>query len=112
MYVALKPPKKAVEIALGRPWFRRENMFIKEVAGVAGDEICAVNQQLLVNQENRGPISLTDRQGLPLPSAEGCYKLETDEVYLLGPNSPWSFDSRYWGVVRVGEIEGEAKIVW
>ncbi len=112
MYVALKPPKKAVEIAFGRPWFRPENMFIKEVAGVAADEICAVNQQLLINQQNRGPISTADKQGLLLPYAEGCYKLETDEVFLLGPNSPWSFDSRYWGVVSRDKLQFRAVIVW
>ncbi len=108
MYVALKPPDIALWIASGRPWFRADRIFIKEVAGLAGDIICTVNDRLTINGLDRGPVFETDRQGAPLPHFHGCYSVSPDELYLLGPNSVWTFDSRYFGAVKHSEIDRKA----
>ena len=40
-----------------------------------------------------------------LPSWSGCRVLEENELFLVG-DTPDSFDSRYFGIVTVDEIEG------
>ena len=46
-----------------------------------------------------------DRAGLPLPEWSGCRRLDTGELFLLG-DTETSFDSRYFGPVRVEQLQG------
>jgi type IV secretory pathway protease TraF len=52
-----------------------------------------------------------DSVGRALPTWSGCRTLSETEVFLLG-DSEDSFDGRYWGVVRVDQIEGVWRPLW
>src|SRR6266702_3779142 len=53
---------------------------------------------------NGGPLAL-DRKGRALPGlANGRYVVGPGELWLLSSYSPWSFDSRYFGAVKVGQV--------
>lgn len=78
--------------------------FIKRVAAVPGDTVCADGSSVTIDRA--GLIERADRDsaGRQLPRWMGCRRLKT-EVFLLGDNSD-SFDGRYWGPTPLAKIEG------
>jgi conjugative transfer signal peptidase TraF len=79
-------------------------MLLKRVAAVGGDHVCLKRDRL--HAPGAGVrVMGQDRAGAPLPHWTGCRILETDELFLLG-DSPESFDSRYFGPVRLQDTKG------
>ncbi|MEQ1808440.1 MAG: S26 family signal peptidase [Terricaulis sp.] len=79
--------------------------FIKRIAGVAGDEVCAEGQRLSLNGVVVARRSERDSAGHMLPTWSGCRILAPDELLLLGDTAD-SFDGRYWGPVTTEMISG------
>ncbi|MDO9589042.1 MAG: S26 family signal peptidase [Brevundimonas sp.] len=101
--VALPQPAagRAYLGALGMP---PEVLLIKRVAAVGGDLVCRRGNEITaagrtVQTRDR------DRWGAVLPQWRGCRRLGQGELFLLG-DTPGSFDSRYFGPVRSGDVEG------
>ena len=91
--------------ARARDFTDRTDRFIKRVAATGGTQVCAEGDRVTV--PGRGAVArLTrDTAGRVLPSWDGCRTLGADEVFLLG-DTAYSFDSRYWGPVRISAIDG------
>jgi conjugative transfer signal peptidase TraF len=101
--VALRPPSAAAPYlaVLGAPEGVR---LLKRVAALSGDRVCAHPGS--VTLRDRSLVAhTTDRRGRPLPAWTGCGPLPTDQVFLLGDTAD-SFDSRYFGPVRLSELDG------
>lgn len=79
--------------------------FIKRVAALSGDVVCAEGALITVNGQNAAARRARDSSDRTLPSWRGCRTLAADEFLLLGDTAD-SFDSRYWGPVRRVQIEG------
>ena len=79
--------------------------FIKHVAGLGGDVVCASGSEVSINGRRVAVRSAADSRGRRLQDWQGCHRLRGDELFLLG-DTPESFDSRYWGPVRRSQIEG------
>jgi conjugative transfer signal peptidase TraF len=82
---------------------------IKTVAAVAGDTVTiTANGYLEINGEWI-PASFqhpVDGIGRPIRAyPEGAFVVQPGEVWLLAPME-WSFDSRYFGPVKVSDIHG------
>ncbi|WP_312016822.1 S26 family signal peptidase [Bradyrhizobium japonicum] len=87
---------------------------LKQVAGVAGDEVCRAKEPIgtiSINGTVTAEVLDKDRAGRPLPSWEGCVRLVAGEYFLLQPH-PHSFDSRYFGAVLRCDITGIARALW
>ena len=87
---------------------------LKQVAGVAGDEVCRAKVPIgtiSINGKVIAEMLEKDRNGRPLPSWEGCMRLVEGEYFLLQPH-PHSFDSRYFGPVLRCDIIGVARPLW
>jgi len=82
-------------------------MLIKRVAAIGGDDVCQADG-FLRTPERLVPVRSRDRAGLPLPSWSGCRRLHPGELFVLG-DTETSFDSRYFGPVRVEGLEGVYK---
>jgi conjugative transfer signal peptidase TraF len=80
---------------------------LKQVSGVAGDEICREETEIFINKSQAGSALLRDQKGRDLPSWNGCVTLKFGEVFLLSPH-PSSLDGRYFGPVRQADIQGVA----
>jgi type IV secretory pathway protease TraF len=95
------PLARAYLAGLGMPSGVR---LLKRVAAAGGDVVCRRGDRLQV-----GPrvvrVAARDRRGAGLPAWSGCRRLTADEVFLLG-DTPGSFDSRYFGPVRVSDVDG------
>lgn len=79
--------------------------FIKRVAGVGGDRVCAGGEVISLNGALIARRRSLDSEQRRLPSWEGCHVLGRYEVLLMGDTDD-SFDGRYWGVIPADMIEG------
>lgn len=79
--------------------------FIKRVAGMGGDRVCAEGDVISLNGALIARRRSHDSEQRKLPSWKGCRVLGPDEVLLMGDTDD-SFDGRYWGVIPTDMIEG------
>lgn len=79
--------------------------FIKRVAAVGGDEVCASGAEVSINGAIVAHREARDAADRALPTWSGCRILSVDELLLLG-DTPDSFDGRYWGPISRRLIEG------
>ncbi len=109
--VLVEPPPAARRLAAQRHYLPANVPMIKTVAAVSGDEVCAVDAEITVNDRRVATRRLADRRGLKLPWWRGCQRLSRGQVLLINP-APESFDSRYFGPVEGGAIIGRARLLW
>lgn len=101
--VALPQPSRARSY-LARTGMPGEVRLIKRVAATGGQIVC-VKGGAAETPLGRHRVRDRDRLGRPLPVWHGCRRLAPDELFLLGDTGT-SFDSRYFGPVRLAEISG------
>jgi len=101
--VAVAPPPGARPYLaqLGAP---ADAKLLKRVAAVGGERVCAAGERV-ETRERQVSVARRDRRGRMLPAWRDCRRLAPDELFLLG-DAPTSFDSRYFGPVRRGEVDG------
>ena len=104
-FVTLRAVDASPAYARARDFTDRNDRFVKRVAATGGTRVCAEGDHVTV--PGRGAIArlARDTAGRVLPSWDGCRALAADEVFLLGDTAD-SFDSRYWGPVRLTAIDG------
>ncbi|MBC2665723.1 S26 family signal peptidase [Novosphingobium flavum] len=85
---------------------------VKRVAAAAGDEVCALGAQIFINGKWLANRRVADAAGRPMPSWSGCVRLRGRQIFLLMPDSPASFDGRYFGVTEGGLVVGKAHLLW
>jgi type IV secretory pathway protease TraF len=81
------------------------DFFIKRVAAIGGDLVCAHGDRLDINGVLRAVRLARDTSGHVLAHWRGCRKLHGDEALLLGDTDD-SYDGRYFGPVGVAAITG------
>ena len=92
--------------------------FIKRVVAVEGDTVEVRDKVVYVNR-----LPLTNNHGINVDphiyprGAEardnfGPYTVPKDSVFAMGDNRDRSFDSRYWGSVKLSEVKGKAFIIY
>jgi signal peptidase I len=94
------PPKHGDIVVFDHPQNHGTDL-IKRVVGVAGDHVEGRDGQVWVNGEARGPSD--DFAELEVPK---------DNLFMMGDNRGNSSDSRVWGFVPLGLVEGKAFVVW
>lgn len=85
---------------------------VKRVAAVAGDEVCALGHEVFVNGKWVVERHTADPSGRPMKGWSGCVRLRGQQLFLLMPGSPASFDGRYFGVTEGGLVVGKARLLW
>jgi len=85
---------------------------VKRVAAVAGDEVCALGQEVFVNGRWTAERRVADAAGRPMPAWSGCARLRGRQLFLLMADSPASFDGRYFGVIDAPQLVGKARLLW
>lgn len=103
-FVTVRAADVARDYASLRHFTDTGDRFIKRVAAREGVRVCAEGENVSVGLETLTRAT-HDSVGRALPTWEGCHVLHSGEVFLLG-ETPDSFDSRYFGIVREDAIEG------
>lgn len=117
---ALAEPGDMVIARVQEPWRRlaatRRYLpmnvpLVKRVAAAAGDEVCALGQEIFVNGRWIAERRIADGAGRPMPLWRGCVRLRGRQLFLL-MDAPASFDGRYFGVTGGDDIIGKARLLW
>lgn len=104
-FVTVRAIDAAPAEAAARAFTDAGDRFIKRVAAIAGDEVCAGGAEVSINGVVAARRHERDGAGRALPTWSGCRVLAGDEILLLG-DTPDSFDGRYWGPISRRRIEG------
>ncbi|GAA0317912.1 S26 family signal peptidase [Sphingomonas oligophenolica] len=99
-------------IAAQRRYIPANVPLVKRVAAVAGDEVCALGQEIFVNGKWVVERRIADASGRPMKWWSGCVRLRGHQLFLLMSGSPASFDGRYFGVTEGGLVVGKARLLW
>lgn len=101
--VALPQPEQA-RAYLGDLGMPSNIRLLKRIAAVEHDHVCLAGGRLNV-ADRAVTVRSRDQRGVTLTGWRGCRRLAAGEVFLLG-DTPGSFDSRYFGPVRVSDLDG------
>lgn len=102
--VTVRARDVALNYATARRFTDANDRFLKRVAAVDGDVVCAFGPLVTINHELTLQRRTVDNVGRTLPTWSGCRRLN-DQVFLIGDTAD-SFDGRYWGPVASDLIEG------
>lgn len=105
-------PPDAVALAARRGYLPLGIPLLKPVAAVAPQRVCIVGRHVRIDGVPVATILPADHLGRSLPSWQHCRRLRPGELFLLSTTNPASFDSRYFGPVRVDTVLGVAHPVW
>ena len=90
-----------------------ETLFIKRVVAVEGDKVTLKNGKLILNGEVKiEPYVLASNN---VKTAKVDYQewiVPKNHYFVLGDNRDDSNDSRYWGLLERGAIQGKASSIW
>ncbi len=81
---------------------------IKRVIGLPGETITITDNQVHIDGVALSEPYLAD--GLVMPD-EGPFTVGEDEVFVMGDNRPFSFDSRRFGTIPYEDLMGRAFII-
>ena len=96
------------------PVYEPGTRMIKRIVAGPGDTVrITPDETIYINDQavNKGLWHLQGLQQEKKARFFGQQKLKDGEWWFMG-DSDWSFDSRYWGVVRTEEIIGEAYVIF
>ncbi|MBI1252984.1 MAG: S26 family signal peptidase [Hyphomonas sp.] len=103
--VTIRSIHAAPDYAAKRNFTDAGDRFMKRIAAMEGDTVCAEGSTLSVNGKPVAERAEVDAAGDPLPSWTGCVTLDADQAFLLGDH-PGSFDGRYWGISERANLIG------
>lgn len=104
--IAFHTPAAAFPYADARLSYLHRTTILKSVAAVPGDKVCSLAGRLKINGRNKAGIAARDPRGVALPHWEGCHRLTPGELFVFSNRTANSFDSRYFGPVRIGAVIG------
>jgi len=110
--VAVRPSPTLARFMAERRYVEPNVPLLKPVAALHGATICRLGQSVTINGRTVGTALARDRFGRPLPAWSGCHRLRTDQLFLIAPAHPDSFDGRYFGPVSQAQILGRATPLW
>lgn len=109
--VIARLPQAVRQIAAQRRYLPMNVPLVKRVVAVAGDEVCALGNEIFLNRRRIATRSTRDGAGRIMPRWSGCIRLRGRQLFLL-MNAPASFDGRYFGVTDRDEVVGKAQLLW
>lgn len=90
-------------------------VLMKKIVAVSSDQISVTSDGVFINHK-RLPYStpkLRDRANRLLPQWHVLhYRLKEDELLSMTNQNELSFDSRYYGPIRIGQVKGVITPVW
>ncbi|MEW6615733.1 MAG: signal peptidase I [Thermodesulfobacteriota bacterium] len=96
----------------------RKKDFIKRVVGVEGDRVEIINKKVYINgSQFNNPFAMNSddiiiSKGIQPRDNYGPVVVPRDSLFVMGDNRDHSYDSRYWGFVKLEDVKGKAFIIY
>jgi signal peptidase I len=96
----------------------RSKLFIKRIIGLPGERIQIKDKAVFVNDQRLEDPWGVYKTNVTIPNHDsprdnfGPVDIPEGEVFVLGDNRDFSQDSRFWGNVKIKEIEGKALFIY
>ncbi len=96
----------------------RSKDFIKRVIGVEGDVVTIRNKKIFINGEPlEDPFGyFKDPEGrgggLQIRDNYGPIRVRENHLFVMGDNRDQSYDSRFWGLVDLKDVRGNAFVIY
>lgn len=110
--VAVIPDQPLASFMVRRGYIGRDTPLLKQVAALPGQEVCRSGVTISIDGTAVGTVLLSDRNGRPMPSWQGCRRLSTNELFLMNTAVPDSFDGRYFGATPLTAVIGNAHLIY
>jgi conjugative transfer signal peptidase TraF len=104
--IAFRAPAGAFPYADERMGYLHRVPILKAIGAGEGDAVCTQAGVLTINGRRRAAVFDHDPRGRALPQWRGCRTLQKGEFFVFSDRVPNSFDSRYYGPVKRGQILG------
>ena len=111
-YVVVHPPLRMTPLLVERGYLGAGVPLVKQIGAVPGSTVCRHESRITIDGTPSAIARDADGLGRPLPRWEGCRRLGPNQVFLLNPGSPGSFDGRYFGPTSARDIIGQARPLW
>jgi conjugative transfer signal peptidase TraF len=111
-YVLARLPSDTAALAAVRDYLPRSVPILKQIAAVAGQRVCVRNGVVYIDGAPLARTLEADDKNRPLTTWTHCRPLLKDELFLLNPANPASFDSRYFGPIDASFVRGRAIPLW
>jgi signal peptidase I len=115
--IPVTEPKQGDIVVFIYPMDRSKD-FIKRTIAVAGDVVEIRNKQIFINgvPYNDGYGIYTDDLMIPRSMQPrdnfGPVTVPENSIFVMGDNRDQSFDSRFWGFVKLEDVLGKAFIIY
>jgi conjugative transfer signal peptidase TraF len=111
-FVLARLPESVRLLANERGYLPLGVPLIKPIAGLPRDHICTIGRSILVDGKVIAQRLKRDALHRRLPAWKDCRLLRSDEVLLLHPTIPDSFDGRYFGPMDIDDVIGRLVPIW
>ena len=112
MTVVFPVPSAFRTLVYGRRWLRGGMPLLKQIGALAGDRVCIFTHRFAINGRTLGPVFTVDSSGRPLPEIRGCFEVKPGDFFAASLHLDKSFDGRYFGVLPLSQLQGEARPLW
>lgn len=110
--VLARLPAPAATLAAKRDYLPAGIPLLKRIGAVAPQRVCVDGTSVLIDDVVVAAVMRADGIGRPLSAWQQCRRLTHGELFLLSNANPASFDSRYFGPIRVSDVIGGARPLW
>lgn len=110
--VLIAQDKRLKEVGSTREWLSKEAPLLKRIKAFGPTRICLRGRTVILGKRSLGLTTTYDHMNRRIPRFRGCRRVATEEAIVLGDNGVHSFDSRYFGPIRISQLKGRGVLVW
>lgn len=110
--VLARLPAPAAVQAAQRDYLPAGIPLLKRIGAMSPQRVCMDGVSVRIDDVVVAAVMRVDGHGRPLSAWQQCRRLVHSELFLLSSTNPASYDSRYFGPVRVSEVIGSAQPLW
>jgi conjugative transfer signal peptidase TraF len=111
-YVLVGLPASAKRLAAERGYLPATVPLLKRIGALSDQFVCVRGRSLWIDGQLAATALTHDRAGRELVGWHDCRVLAPDEILLVSRDNSASFDSRYFGPIRMINVIGRASPLW